>query len=251
MDNNETINLLNEFKNHVEEWNKIPKDSDAGKKARSFINQNIILVQREVTKAGCLHIVTISPPPAVGGMIMQDINPFDMIFESPYGQSMTGVIVDMIERTIGVLNGIGDTDEIDKNQSPGSDIEQNYAFVAMAIDSTIPELEDVLEAIKEAAKKNGIRAERVDDTQTNERITDRILESIKRSEFVIVDITYPRPNVFYEAGYAHGVGKTPVYVAKEGTKEVFDVKDYPIIYFKNMIQLKDGLDKRLKGLKSK
>jgi len=77
----------------------------------------------------------------------------------------------------------------------------------------------------------------VDELQSNERITDRILESIRKAEFVIVDLTYSRPNVFYEAGYAQGIGKTPVYIAKEGTQLEFDLKDYPVIFFKNMKQL--------------
>jgi hypothetical protein len=127
-------------------------------------------------------------------------------------------------------------------------IDKNYAFIAMSIDATNPELEDVLEAIKEAAFLCGIRAERIDEAQSNKRITDRLLESIGKAEFVIVDLTYPRPNVFYEVGFAQGINKTPVYIAKDGTKLEFDLKDYPIFFFKNMKQLKDKLELRLKSL---
>jgi nucleoside 2-deoxyribosyltransferase len=118
----------------------------------------------------------------------------------------------------------------------------------MPIDPADAQLEDVLDAIKEAAKRCGIQAERVDEPHSNERITDRILESIRKAEYVIVDLTGSRPNVFYEAGYAQGLRKTPIYIAREGTRLEFDLKDYPVIFFKSMKELKDLLERRLRGL---
>ena len=60
------------------------------------------------------------------------------------------------------------------------------------------------------------------------------MESIRRAEYFIVDLTHSRANVYYEAGYAQGLGKTPIYVARQGTPLEFDLKDYPVIFFKNM-----------------
>jgi len=155
----------------------------------------------------------------------------------------------MIEQTIGVLITLPDIEENIQEKSMQAqvkvDIKMNYAFIAMAISLENPEREDVLDSIKEAASRCGIEAERVDEVHSNERITDRILESIRKAEFVIVDLTHSRPNVFYEAGYAHGIGKIPIYLAKEGTKLEFDLKDYPVIFFKNMKQLKDNLENDL------
>jgi hypothetical protein len=126
--------------------------------------------------------------------------------------------------------------------------EKGYAFIVMAINPDNHELADVLDSIKTVAKQCGIHAERVDEVQTNERITDRILESIKKAEFVIVDLTHSRPNVFYEAGYAQGLNKTPIYIAKDGTHLEFDLKDYPVIFFKNMRGLRGELEARLKAI---
>ena len=180
---------------------------------------------------------------------MQNVDPFAMLFDPPYGMSMVNQVVDMIDQTIGVLRAPVE-EKISKDDEPKVElnIERNYAFVAMAIDPDNPELEDILDAIKEGASRCGVQAERVDETQSNERITDRILESIRKAEFVIVDLTNSRPNVFYEAGYAQGIGKTPIYIAKDGTKLEFDLKDFPVIFFKNMKQLKDGLEARLRAL---
>jgi hypothetical protein len=127
-------------------------------------------------------------------------------------------------------------------------IDSSYAFIAMPMDPENHELIDVLDAIKEAAKKCGIHAERIDEPQSNERITDRILESIRRAGYIIVDLTHSRPNVFFEAGYAHGLGKIPIYIARQGSKLEFDLKDYPVLFFKNLRELKESIEKRLKGL---
>jgi len=138
---------------------------------------------------------------------------------------------------------------IDKTANPR--IEHGYAFIAMQMDPEDHTLVDILEAVKEAASKCGVRAERIDEPQSNERITDRIIESIQRAEYVIVDLSKSRPNVFFEAGYAHGLGKIPIYFAKYGTKLEFDLKDYPVLFFRNLKELKGIIEKRIKGLKAK
>jgi len=46
------------------------------------------------------------------------------------------------------------------------------------------------------------------------------------------------------------LGKIPVYVARHGTKLEFDLKDYPVLFFKNLKGLKDAVERRLKGLQS-
>ena len=70
-----------------------------------------------------------------------------------------------------------------------------------------------------------------------------ILESIQKAEFVIADLSHARPNVYFEVGYAHGLGKIPIYVASSDTKLEFDLKDYPVIFFKGLRELKDGLER--------
>lgn len=244
MEIEEKIQRLDEFKSMLFSWQK-----SHDPEIRSSINQNINWARREVIEAGCLHTLTIGPPPAVGGLIMRNIDPFHMMFDPPYGVSLIRDVVDMIDQTIGVLKAgpppaLSNKPEIQVDL----DVQKGYAFIAMPINPHDPQLEDVLDSIKEAANRCGIHAERVDESQSNERITDRILESIRKAEYVIIDLTGSRPNVFYEAGYAQGLNKTPIYIAQSGTKLEFDLKDYPIIFFRNMKELKDGLERRLRGL---
>jgi hypothetical protein len=128
-------------------------------------------------------------------------------------------------------------------------VRQGYGFIAMAMDPQEPQLEDVLDAIKAGAAQCGIAAERIDEARSNEPITKRMLDSISEAEFVFVDLTHPRPNVYYEAGYAQGNGKTPVFLARVGTIIPFDLKDYPVIFYPNMRELRASIAERLTSIR--
>jgi hypothetical protein len=130
-----------------------------------------------------------------------------------------------------------------------TNIREGYAFVAMSMSPSDPTLADVLDAIKEGANSCGIKAERIDDSVSNEPITQRMLSSIQTAQYVIADITNPSTNVSYEAGYAHGLGKTPIYIARFGASIPFDIKDYPVIFYSNMRELKSLLAKRLQAIR--
>jgi hypothetical protein len=180
---------------------------------------------------------------------MRNVDPFDLIFNAPYHMDLVSTVIDMVDQTIGVLNaGPADLPAAEPAFQVDADVQLGYAFIAMPIASDDHELEDVLDSIKEAAKRCGIHAERVDEPPSNDRITDRILESIRKAEYVVVDLTGSRPNVFFEAGFAQGLRKTPIYIAREGTKLEFDLKDYPVIFFRGMRELKDKLEQRFRGL---
>lgn len=221
-----------------------------GADRRSYINQNTHAVRREVIESGCMQLFTLTPPPAIGGLVQHNIDPFNIIFEAPYGRSIIPNLIDMIEQAIGVMSepGYGQPLEVSREGVVSEPVQRGYVFIAMPMAGNNPHMDDVHDAIKEVARQCGLTAERVDDTESNDRITDRLLESIRKAEFVVVDLTEERPNVFYEAGYAQGMGKTPIYIARQGTNLHFDLKDYPIIFFDNLRTLKTRLAGRLQAL---
>ena len=67
------------------------------------INQERQLIQKIVTRAGCLSLMSISPPPIIGGHVLQNLNPFDMIFDAPYGVNVIPTIIDAIDQSIGFI----------------------------------------------------------------------------------------------------------------------------------------------------
>lgn len=251
MDVEDRIESLRAYRDGVVAWDESMDRSEFGE-LRRLLNEKKAAVQRDVIEAGCLKTLTIAPPPALGGLVMRNVNPFDAMFDPPYGMSLVDVVLDMIDETIGIMSTPEFQVQVKETEISSVQVEDElqpgYTFIAMPMDPDDSQLEDVLDAIKEACTRCGLRGERVDEPESNDRITDRILESIRRAEYVIVDLTYSKPNVFYEAGYAQGRGKTPIYVARQGTHLEFDLKDYPVIFFRNMKQLKDALERRIRGL---
>jgi hypothetical protein len=129
----------------------------------------------------------------------------------------------------------------------GTSTQSKQLFIVMRMTKDDPTLEDRLDAIGRTAISLGLTAYRVDQLETSGRITDSIVNALKSAQFVVVDLTHSRPNVYWEAGFTHGLGKIPIYIAETGTDLEFDIKDYPIIYYRNNKELAEGLGRRLRG----
>jgi hypothetical protein len=70
---------------------------------RSRINRGMNRAKILVAEAGVSKSVTLSPPPAIGGLIVRNADPFSFILEDYYGMSMAPAVADMIEEAIGVF----------------------------------------------------------------------------------------------------------------------------------------------------
>jgi hypothetical protein len=85
------------------------------------------------------------------------------------------------------------------------------------------EMTDAYSAIKDECDKLGLHAKGVDENVGSGLIIREISEFIERAEFLICDLTRERPNVYYELGYAHGVGNEGtdiLLVAREGSRHL-------------------------------
>jgi hypothetical protein len=110
---------------------------------------------------------------------------------------------------------------------------------------------DVFASCKEVCREFRFEADRTDESTSLDRIVPRIEAGIRRSAFVIADVTELSPNVFYEVGYAKGLGKEVILTAKQGTELPFDVDDIPTIFWEIQEDLKAGLRKCLAALVGK
>ena len=63
-----------------------------------------------------------------------------------------------------------------------------------------------------------------------------------------MDLSGEKVNVYYELGYADALAKPLIVTAKEGTQLPFDVKDIPVIFWKNQKGLREQLSKKIAAI---
>lgn len=119
------------------------------------------------------------------------------------------------------------------------------AFVVMKFgdDDLNSAYEGVIKPVLEGA---GYAVIRIDEVPDSGEINDQVRNEILGSSIVIADLSGERPNCYYEAGYAHALGKTVILSARTGTPIHFDLSTHRFIYWKNEQDLRKQLTERLK-----
>jgi len=103
------------------------------------------------------------------------------------------------------------------------------------------------EVIRPTCEAFGYKVSRSDDIYTTGLIINDITQSIQDASIVIADITPNNPNVFYEVGYAHGIGKTTILLSDKKRERVpFDVSGFRTLFYDNTIAGKSEVEARLK-----
>lgn len=107
------------------------------------------------------------------------------------------------------LNDIGHSKHSDK------------VFIAIAFREN-PERDQIEQAIATACDECGFEANPVDrkgltgqSEEHNNRIDDKIFADIVASRFLVAEFSIPNNGVYYEAGFAEGLGKPVIYVVKK------------------------------------
>ena len=121
-----------------------------------------------------------------------------------------------------------------------------FVFVLMPFK---PEFDDIYRyGIKEACEKAGTYAERVDEQIFQGSILDRIYNQIAKADIIIADMTGRNPNVFYETGYAHALGKPTILLTQHSDDIPFDLKHhYHIVYGGRIGNLASQLEPRVRS----
>lgn len=126
-----------------------------------------------------------------------------------------------------------------------STLPKPFVFVLMPFDE---DFDDIYKfGIKGAAEDVGAYAERLDEQLFVEGMLDRIFNQISKSDVVIADMTGRNPNVFYEVGYAHALGKIVLLLTKDSKDIPFDLTHRQhIVYSGSIKTLRSQLAESLK-----
>ncbi len=118
------ISLLKEYHQALERWFNGSYSGEERSALKSLLNHDLVAVRRAVLEAGTLKHVTIGPPPAIGGLVVPNADPFENLFESFWGMSLIPAALDSIEQAIGVYEHIIEgTGLIRPNEQEAIDIE--------------------------------------------------------------------------------------------------------------------------------
>jgi hypothetical protein len=106
-------------------------------------------------------------------------------------------------------------------------------------------------AMSHAAEQAGAECKRVDLKEFSGDIVSEIKRLISSSAAVIVDLSEAKPNVLYEAGFAHALRKPTVHICSTPLSELpFDVRNWNTLTYRRgqTALLKDPLARRLKAV---
>jgi hypothetical protein len=121
-------------------------------------------------------------------------------------------------------------------------------FVAMSFDRS---LDDVYEnGIRPAVKDDcGFDPVRIDRLQHNDKICDKILAEIRLAQFVVADFTLHRAGVYFEAGFAMGLGRPVIWACRKDDlpNAHFDTRQYNHIEWDTPGELRRKLADRIRA----
>lgn len=121
---------------------------------------------------------------------------------------------------------------------------KNQVFIGMQF----AEMDDIYQVIKAACTENFLNPIRVDELTNSNSIIDDVKKLIEDAEFIIIDLTHNNANVYYELGYADGVGNEAcdiLLTAKIGTNLHFDTRHRRVNFYKDAYDLQNILKEKL------
>jgi hypothetical protein len=102
-------------------------------------------------------------------------------------------------------------------------------FVLMSFEPKLRPIYD--DHILKVAKSLNLNAKRADDFFTTHHVMSDVWEAINATRLVIADCTGRNPNVFYEIGVAHTLGRPVVLITQQNSDVPFDLQAIRYIQF--------------------
>ncbi|MEW6369068.1 MAG: hypothetical protein AB1714_30945 [Acidobacteriota bacterium] len=204
--------------------------ADRAREDRFFALDRPKLSELERTVEGLIAVGLIQRP-GYTGLARRDTGEKLLL---PYG-SLSEVAVELTHEGKRVANSIKEERRLVLRPAPER---RANVFVACAFGhSDIDMLYD--NQLAPACASLGYEPVRVDMTEPKQTITEAILEGITECACAIADLTYARPSVYFEVGFAHGLGVPLLLTCRsdhahgknDDVKVHFDLEQYKISFW--------------------
>jgi nucleoside 2-deoxyribosyltransferase len=137
---------------------------------------------------------------------------------------------------------------LEKLKSINADMQQG--FVAMWFDPSMARVYE--EAIDPGIDGAGYKPFKIDQKEHTGKIDDEIIAQIRRSRFVVADFTGHRGGVYFEAGFARGLGIEVIWTCREDhLNDIhFDIRQYNCIVWEenNLEKFRKRLQYRIESV---
>ena len=129
-------------------------------------------------------------------------------------------------------------------------IESRQAFMAMKYGD--PLLERIVEDVfRPAVEQTGFRLKRLDDDPRAGLIDDRLRVELGLSRFLLADMTHGNQGVYWEAGFAEGLGKPVIYTCEKAVFENNDTRPhFDTNHHQNVLWSENRIDQAALDLKA-
>lgn len=138
--------------------------------------------------------------------------------------------------------GLRRAEELEESEGRKESVQ---AFVAMWFHESLNDA--FTNGIVPAVERCGFTPLRIDAKETNQKICDEIVAEIRRSRFLIADCTGQRGGVYFEAGFALGLGIPVIWTCRKDEEAAlhFDTRQYAHILWEKPEDLLEKLTNRI------
>lgn len=190
------------------------------------------------------YVLDPDVPPLTNGLIWENRGRFDMPHDFEFSRNHWAVKdLDLYQFLLGSVRP--------RRQRPSvfqiaehEAIENQLVSVMMPFDAGF---DAVYGAIHQAAENCGLLTRRADEIWEAPGIIQDVVNLIDRARIVVCDCTGRNPNVFYEAGIAHSLGREVIIITQSEHDVPFDLRHLRHIRYLNNNEGRIALTEALQG----
>lgn len=194
-----------------------------------------------VDRAGDGYNLTFTPDPGVpqvdAGKILENSTLFGLSSDWELHRTKLSIKDGDLYRSLLILENLDNTVRPSSKylNFPDSLREDERVAAMMPFDG---EFDEVWRSIQQACHEKHMLCSRADSIFKNDSIMDDIVSLICRAKIIVTDYSNTNPNVFYETGIAHTLGRQCIPIAQDVNSIPFDLRTQrAIIYSPNELGL--------------